>query len=145
MAKISEYPQITEAKASDLLDISEDIGGGIYETKGITKGDLLKPKVLAVPFSVAPIFDVEEIYVQELDFLGSTSPALANKVPGGTYIITFQTDATGGYAITPGASFGTKDDSSADVVSAAANALYIFTVVVRPSGLTFYTINTIGV
>lgn len=40
MAKFSTYPQITTLSNSDLFMLAEDIGGGAFETKLITKGNL---------------------------------------------------------------------------------------------------------
>jgi len=142
--KISDYTAITSTKKDDLIDVSEYVSTGVYQTRSITKKNHLMPKYLLKTFSAAPTFDLEEIFVQEMPLTGHTVPTLSNKVNGGTYIITFEADGTAGRTITPDGTFGSKDDSSEDVTASVAYALYIFTIVVRPTGDTFYTINTIG-
>lgn len=96
-------------------------------------------------FSAAITFDLDNGNIQKMPLTANTVPSLSNKVNGGTYIIIFETNATGGYSISPDSSFGTKTDNSMDsVTSATANAKYIYTIVVEPDGDTFYTIETIG-
>lgn len=103
------------------------------------------PKAQEIVFSASPTFDLTKGAIAEMPLTGNTVPAISNEISGGTYIITFAVDATGGYSITPGASFGTKTDNAlADIASATANAIYIYTIVVRPDGSKFYTIESIG-
>jgi len=140
--KISQYTPITSSKKTDLVDISVDIGGGNFETRSITIGDLKKPTYDTIAYSVAPDFDVDEVEVYEMPLTGDATPTLSNTKLGGVYIIILASDGVGGHAVNA-AAFGTKDNSSVDVDSSEINTLYVYTVVVRPGGLKFYTINTV--
>lgn len=102
-------------------------------------------KGVDISFAASPTFDLSKAPIQEMPVTGNTAPAISNEKPGGTYILTFAIDSTGGYSITPDSSFGTKTDNSIDAISSAtANAIYIYTIVVRPNGSKFYTIESIG-
>jgi hypothetical protein len=41
MTKISQYTAITSMATGDLMDVSEDVGGGLYQSKKITYADFL--------------------------------------------------------------------------------------------------------
>lgn len=100
---------------------------------------------LAIPFSANPTFDVKGVWVQEMPLTGNTIPSLTNKRNGGTYYTFFVTDGVGGWSIAPDVSYGTKTDNSLDAVtSAVANAIYIYTIVVKSDGATYYTIESVG-
>jgi hypothetical protein len=104
-----------------------------------------QPNSNSIVFSATPTFNLQNGLVQEMPLTGNTVPAISNEWDGGTYIITFAVDATGGYSIAPDSSFGTiTDNSIAPITSATANAVYIYTIVVRPGGTKFYTIESIG-
>jgi hypothetical protein len=96
-------------------------------------------------FSATPTFSATDGHVHRMPVTGNVVPTLSNKQNGDTYIIEFVINATGGYSITPDSTFGMKTDNSVDAVtSAVADAVYLFTVIVAPTGTTYYTIESIG-
>jgi len=134
-----ELPQIpaktTETNVVHVDPVDGSISYGVVSSGG--SGSIV--------FSATPTFDLTNGSVQEMPLTGNTVPSISDEVNGGTYIITFATDGTGGYSISPDSTFGTKTDNSiADITSATASAIYIYTIVVRPGGQKFYTIESIG-
>jgi hypothetical protein len=97
-----------------------------------------------IVFTATPTFDLNDGNVQKMIITANvTSLTISNKVNAGSYRIFLTQNATGGYTIpVPGASFGTKTDNAADLIT-AANDVNIIDITVDPDGTTFYSVETI--
>ena len=94
-------------------------------------------------FSASATFDADDGNNQQMEVTASTTIALTNELPG-TYIITLEINTGTPPTITIGASLGTVMDNSADLIN-TDNDINIITILVRPDGAKYYTINTITV
>ena len=92
-------------------------------------------------FSATATFDANDGNNQEMIVTASTTIAIENELPG-TYIITLEIDSGAAPTINIDASIGTPVDNNATIIN-ADNDINIITLVVRPNGTKYYTINTI--
>lgn len=88
-------------------------------------GELIAVSAKSKTYSSSPIFTYADGMYQVMPVTGNVTPLISGIPFGGKVVIAFKIDSTGGHTITLGASFGTKrDDSFADITSAAADATY---------------------
>lgn len=92
-------------------------------------------------FSASKTFNANNGNNQEMVVTSSTTINITNELPG-TYIITLPVSGGGSPNIIIGASFGTAVDNNA-VIKNSNGDINIITLVVRPGGSKYYTINTI--
>ena len=81
MTKISQYTAISSLANDDLLDISQDTGGGSYATKSISYADLLTQLQAAI----GSTYTKAEVLITSGSISGSASDVA---VPSLTYTIT---------------------------------------------------------
>lgn len=144
---ISSAPEKTSLVGADEIGVSDSEDSEIL--KAITWLNLRKilTQYKDVVFNAAINFDFDNYVAgfQNMPLSGNVIPSISNELPGGTYIVTFSTDLTGGYSIAPNSTFGTKTDNSIDdVASASASAIYIYTIIVKPDGSKLYTVESQG-
>ena len=97
------------------------------------------PNVKVIAFNATLAFDVENSFIQESeDLTAETTVSITNTVIGGTYKLYLPIDAVGGFAINFGSGFGTLQNGLSPISSTTANATYIVTIEVSPSGFVAY-------
>lgn len=113
--KISEYIQIAVKKASDLLDMTVDVGGGLLETRSITALNFFKPRsktVALMPLTTTVDFGFETS--ASINITKDAGLILSGVENGGVYQLILHADATP-RIVTLGTSFGeslTFEDTS---------------------------------
>jgi hypothetical protein len=92
MTKISQYTAITSLSSDDLLDISQDTGGGSYATKSISYADLLtqlqaaiNPNALFGLYAQTVVSSTVTNTTTETSIIGSGVGGLS--VPADTFVV----------------------------------------------------------
>lgn len=132
--KISEYIQIAVKKASDLLDMTVDVGGGLLETRCITAQNFFKPRTKAVAFAQPQIVvDFGFETTASINITGDTTIFIGTYDNGGVYKLLLFPDATP-HTVTLGSSFGSNLESSNMQFVTYPNRPYVIKIYVSNSG-----------
>ena len=132
--KISEYIQIAVKKASDLLDMTVDVGGGLLETRSITALNFFKPRTKTVAFAQPQIVvDFGFETTATVNITGDTTIFMGTYDNGGVYKLILFPDATP-RTVRLGSSFGSNLESSNMQFITYPNRPYVIKIYVSNSG-----------